>query len=97
MESFSKEAWEIIRWPFIMLITIIGWNVKRQINRTDQAEQDIEGIREEYVQEKTFNATLGRLTKSMDDGFKRIETAHEKMSDHVREDIKEIHKRIDEK
>lgn len=90
--GFGREAWDIIKWPFIMLVGLLSWNVKRQIARTDQNETDIEDVRQEYVQEKTFNETLKSLRGDIKVGFQDTKESHKEM----RQDIKDIHQRINQ-
>jgi hypothetical protein len=97
MESFSKEAWDIVRWPFASLVIILSWLGKREVKKIEQNAKDLEEFRKESVTTKEFNETLMRLTGDIKDGFGRIEKASEIMRREVREDIKEIHQRIDDK
>ena len=82
--SIAKAAWEIVRYPVILLVGLLGWNLKRQISRMDNMEKD-------YVGRKEFNETLTSLRTDTQAGRDDIKNGF----DGMREDIRDITKRID--
>jgi hypothetical protein len=60
-----KAAWEVIKYPMVMLVGLFGWSLKRQISRVDKLEAS-------YIDKDAFNDTLSSLRTDIKDGFKEI-------------------------
>ena len=82
--SFIQAVGEYIKYLFLALLGMFGWNLKRQVSRIDD-------LKDNKLDSVIFNETLKSLRTSMDKGFDRM---RDDMKE-VRRDISVIHSRID--
>ena len=52
--GLAAQVWEIIRYPFAMLVALITWLTGRQIRRVDSIEKN-------YVSTETLNRSVESL------------------------------------
>lgn len=66
-------------------MTLVGWVLKRNVNRMDEHQRRIELLERDSVDDSKLEQTIRRIEGKIDEGTRE-----------VREEFRAVHKRIDE-
>jgi len=61
-DGTSNAVWEIIKYPILLIVGIMGFNLKRQVSRVDKIEA-------EHLKKDEFNKTVESFRRDMGKGF----------------------------
>jgi len=86
--TIIQATWEVIKYPIILIMGLLGFNLKRLVERVDK-------IDDEYTNEEDFNKTVSSFRTDMKDGFKQVEDGYKEGHKELRQDIRNMHARID--
>jgi len=82
--SLIQVIGDWLKYIFVALLGMFGWNLKRQVGRIDDLSHD-------KLDSTVFNDTLKSLRESIDKGFDQTREDNKE----TRRDINTIHARID--
>jgi len=82
--SLIQVIGDWLKYIFVALLGMFGWNLKRQVGRIDDLSHD-------KLDSTVFNDTLKSLRNSIEKGFDQAREDNKE----IRRDINTIHARID--
>lgn len=89
---FLRDIWDWVRWVVGGVLALLGWKIRRQ-------DADIERLKAHVVPRDEINSALNQIRETLDRNHERVVASMDKglgdIRDHLREDLRDMHGRID--